>query len=60
MLRENIKRISGLRRLLKGLHYTPVGIEEITKSWLGYALGVSVDYKISDVIDNDGFAAKKD
>lgn len=59
MLRENIRRISGLRRLLKGFHYTHSGIEELTKPWLGYALGVSVDYKISDVIDSDGFAAKK-
>lgn len=59
MKRENIKRISGLRKLLKDLHYTPVGIEEITKSWLGYALGVSVDYKMTDTIDKDGFVAKK-
>ena len=59
MKRENIRRISGLRKLLKGLRYTPIGIEEITKSWLGYALGVSIDYKMTDTIDNDGFAAKK-
>lgn len=59
MLRENIRRISGLRRLLKGFHYTHSGIEELTKSWLGYALGVSIDYKMTDTIDADGFAAKK-
>lgn len=59
MKRENIKRINGLRKLLKGLHYTPIDIEEITKSWLGYALGISIDYKMTDTIDKDGFVAKK-
>nr|DAR38869.1 MAG TPA: hypothetical protein [Caudoviricetes sp.] len=58
MKMENVKRIRHLTKTLKGLHYTPSGLEEITKSWLGYALGASVGYEISDVID-DGFAAKK-
>lgn len=56
---ENVKRIANLRKTLNGLHYTASDIEELTKSWLGYALGVFVGYEISDVIDNDGFAAKK-
>lgn len=59
MKRENIKRISVLRKLLKGLHYAPVAIEEIVQSWLGYALGVSIDYKMTDTVDKDGFTAKK-
>ena len=59
MKMENVKRIANLRKTLNGSHYTASGIEELTKSWLGYALGVSVGYEISDVIDNDGFAAKK-